>query len=131
MEDEQPISVGKAAKALYERDQKSDEMWKTSPQAPANFVEGRQEAARQIVYNYARKHLDKTDKHVTFAIDEVFVVWFCKTLQNWKALLSTTLPDGMYYEVTFDGDSNKVYLDAYKKFDNVEIDTAYLAYRPA
>lgn len=78
--------------------------------------------AIQTVYLYAKRLLEKTDTHVTFGRDEVYVVWFAKTLQNWKALLSTTLPDGMYYEVTFNGDKNEIYLDAYKKFDNVKYD---------
>ena len=51
--------------------------------------------------------------------DDVYVVWMCKTLQNNKALLSTTIPDGMYYEVTYNGDKNEMYLDAYKKWENV------------
>ena len=50
--------------------------------------------------------------------DDVYVVWFCKTLQNWKALASTTLVDGMYYELTLNGDKQEIYLDAYKKFEN-------------
>ena len=54
--------------------------------------------------------------------DNVFIVWFCKTLQNWKALVSTTLPDGMYYEVTYNGNNKEIYLDAYKKFENRKID---------
>ena len=77
------------------------------------------EQARQIVFSYIKDHLEKTDTHVTFALDEVYVVWSCKTLENWKALLSTTLPDGMYYEVTHNGAKRETYLDAYKKFHNV------------
>ena len=49
---------------------------------------------------------------------EVFDVWYCKTLQNHKALLSTTLADGMYYELTYNGDKKELYFDAYKKFEN-------------
>lgn len=79
------------------------------------------ELARNVVFGYVKSHLEKTDTHVTFSESEVYIVWFAKTLQNWKALVSTTLPDGMYYEVTFDGDKNTVYLDAYKKFDNQAI----------
>ena len=41
-----------------------------------------------------------------------------KTLQNNKVLASTTLFDGMYYELTYNGDKKEVYLDAYKKFEN-------------
>lgn len=69
-----------------------------------------------IVHEYADSHLDKSDPETGFS---VYVVWFAKTLENWKALVSTTLPDGMYYEVTFNGSKNETYLDVYKKFDNM------------
>lgn len=76
-----------------------------------------QELSTRLVVFYANEHLDKTD---ATEIDEndVFTVWSCKTLQNNKALLSTTLKDGMYYEVTYNGDKGEIYLDAYKKFEN-------------
>lgn len=48
----------------------------------------------------------------------VYVVWACKTLQNNKALLSTTLSDGMYFEVTYNGDKKELYFDAYHKLEN-------------
>lgn len=77
-----------------------------------------QDKARRLVYEYIKARLEKTDTHVTFGQDEVYVVWWSKVLQNWKALISTTLPDGMYYEVTYNGDQFETYIDAYKKFDN-------------
>lgn len=73
--------------------------------------------AKQTVLDYVRAHLDVTD-NVNVSINDIYVVWFCKTLQNQKALVSTTLPDGMYYEVTYNGDKKEIYLDAYKKFEN-------------
>lgn len=77
-----------------------------------------QETAKEIVMNYVNEKLEKTDG-IQITRGEVYVVWFCKTLQNWKCLLSTTLPDGMYYEVTHNGDKEETYLDAYKKWENV------------
>lgn len=77
--------------------------------------------AREIAYNYIKEHLEKTDTHVTFGPDEVYIVWFCYILGGWKALISTTLPDGMYYELTYNKASRETYLDAYKKFHNVAI----------
>ena len=75
------------------------------------------EICKQIVCDYANQHLDKSD-HMEITYDDVFVVWECKTLQDNKALLSTTLFDGMYYEITYNGDKHEVYFDAYKKWEN-------------
>ncbi len=74
--------------------------------------------AAKIVINYIEEHLDKSDTKPGF---EVYVVWKCKALQNWKYLFSSTLPDGMYYELTYNGDKHEWYLDAYKKFENRRI----------
>lgn len=74
--------------------------------------------AIQIVTDYISRHLDKSDDPIKF---EVYTVWKAKALQNWKFLLSSTLPDGMYYELTYNGDKREWYLDAYKKFENVVI----------
>lgn len=74
--------------------------------------------AVQLVLNYIAEHLDKSDSFPDF---DVYVVWKCKALQNWKYLISTTLCDGMYYELTYNGDKKEWYLDAYKKFQNVVI----------
>lgn len=75
------------------------------------------ELCKKTVCEYTNAHLDKTDnKKIT--VDDVFIVWLCKTLQNAKALVSTTVHDGMYYELTYNGDKNEVYLDAYKKWEN-------------
>lgn len=73
--------------------------------------------AKEAVMNYFNGHKEITDEG-RLTTEDVFVVWLCKTLQNNKALLSTTVWDGMYYEVTYNGDKNEMYLDAYKKWDN-------------
>lgn len=83
------------------------------------------EFSKNVVRNYVINHLDKSDTVPNF---DVYIVWYCKTLQNWKALLSTTLFDGMYYELTLNGDKDEAYLDAYKKWDNncIKIPAEYL-----
>lgn len=73
------------------------------------------EKCKEIVRSYAMEHLDNSDTIIGF---DVYVVWYSKTLQNHKALLSTNLFDGMYYELTYNGDKKELYLDAYKKFEN-------------
>ena len=68
-----------------------------------------------LIREYVLEHLDKSDITPDF---DVYDVWNCKALQNNKALLSTSLPDGMYYECTYNGDKKELYFDAYKKFEN-------------
>lgn len=77
-----------------------------------------QEKARKIVMDYFNSHADRSDKK-KITMDDVFVVWFSKTLQNWKCLVSTTVSDGMYYEVTHNGDKGETYVDVYKKWENL------------
>lgn len=73
---------------------------------------------KEHVAGYVNARLDKTDgKQITE--DDVFIVWMCKTLQNSKAMASTTLFDGMYYELTYNGDKKELYFDAYKKWENL------------
>ena len=66
--------------------------------------------ATAAVVDYFNRHVDVTDNFELTA-DDTFVVWSCKTLQNNKALISTTIPDGMYYEITYNGDKGEMYLD--------------------
>lgn len=73
------------------------------------------EIAKSIVEQYIRKRNNEHDKN--FKIDS-YIVWKCKTLQNWKYLISTDISDGMYYELTYNGDKQEWYLDAYKKMEN-------------
>ena len=70
---------------------------------------------------YFNEHREKTD-NFDITVNDVYVVWYCKTLQNHKALLSTTATDEMYYEMTFNGDMNELYMDAYKKWQNIGFD---------
>ena len=77
-----------------------------------------QKKAMMLVVNYFNDHVEKTD-HFAIQLADVYVVWFSKTLQNWKVLISTTIPDGMYYEVTYDGEMQQSYIDSYKKIKNV------------
>ena len=81
-----------------------------------NFIE----KARSLVSNYAAEHLDKGDNIIPPY--DVFVVWNAYILGNIKALLSTTLHDGMYYEVTYNKAKDEIYFDAYKKFENRKVE---------
>lgn len=71
--------------------------------------------AIEIIKRYIVNHLHQSDSLPKF---NVYIVWKAKVLKNWKFLLSSTLYDGMHYELTYNGDKKEWYLDAYKKFEN-------------
>lgn len=74
--------------------------------------------ARQAVVNYFN---ETADTH-PIKIDGTYIVWFNYTLKNFKALVSTTVHDGMYYEVTYNAAAKQIYLDAYKKWQKKVLD---------
>lgn len=79
------------------------------------MIQNMDNEAIAIVREYILEHLDKSDPASDFT---VYTVWKAKALQNWKYLISSNLYDGMYYELTYNGDKDEWYLDAYKKFEN-------------
>lgn len=67
-----------------------------------------------LVKNYYNSRVEITDnKRLTD--DDIYIVWFCYILGGWKALASTTVSDGMHYEIIFNKDTQEYYLDAYEK----------------
>lgn len=128
MENNQAINhglIGKYNSLCYKyfpKEQDGEEFTKEEPEEtkvekrPGGIPTVCDEKAIDLVHNYIINHLDKSDPEVPdFA---VFIVWKAKILQNWKWLLASTLPDGMYYELTYNGDKEEYYLDAYRKVEN-------------
>ena len=76
--------------------------------------------AKTRVMVYAIEHTDPMED--TIFLDDILLVWYCKTLQNHKALLFTPRLDGMYFEATYNGDKDEMYLDAYRKQENIKYD---------
>ncbi len=50
---------------------------------------------------------------------DLYIVWFAKTLGNWKALVSTDVENGLYFEATHNGAKNETYIDSYRKYANI------------
>lgn len=79
------------------------------------------EAPRNVIYAMLRERAARTQdlSLLKLTVDDVFVVWFCKTLQNWKGLVGCHSLPGEYFEVTFDGDKQQIYVDCYMKAANI------------
>lgn len=77
------------------------------------------EKATDMVIESYNELVEVTD-HYHLKENDVYIVWMCSILGNNKALLSTTVPDGMYYEVTYNKEKDELYLDGYKKIIHKE-----------
>jgi len=71
--------------------------------------------AIMLVEDYVMEHVGEDEQDIEF---ETHIVWKAKALQNWKYLITTDLRDGMYYELTYNGDKKEWYFDAYQKVEN-------------
>lgn len=74
--------------------------------------------AKEIVLEHGVRPLYPRLEADQITIDMLYVVWFAFTLGNWKALISTSLTDGRYYEVTYSSMKSEAYVDTYVKTHN-------------
>ena len=75
------------------------------------------EKAIEIVKQYIDEHIEDNPD----ASPSIFVVWQSVILDNFKCGIATTLPHGMHFELTYDGERKCWYMDAYRKIENREI----------
>ncbi|MDU5252922.1 DUF6275 family protein [Anaerococcus vaginalis] len=74
--------------------------------------------SQRKVAKYENKRVDIKEE---IDADDVFLVWSCKTLQNSKCLMSTPVKGAYYYEFTYNGDKGEIYMDVYKKIENIPL----------
>lgn len=73
--------------------------------------------AKLFVISAYNNRIDEDENELT--VKDLYIVWFAKTLGNWKALISTSIPDdGLYFEVTHNGGELETYVDTYMKIAN-------------
>lgn len=92
---------------------------------PDKYLKKAKEAIKHS-YKKIQESVDPDWRMEPLEDDEIYIVWFSKVLQNWKALVSTTREDGRYYEVTYNGDRCEMYVDIYGKTINVAISDSNL-----
>lgn len=79
------------------------------------------ERGRRIIADHVNAENKANGSPIRITPDDVYMPWFCKTLQNAKGTFSTNRADGIYYELTYDGDRERFYLDVYQKTGNFVI----------
>ena len=60
----------------------------------------------------------KQNPNIELTLDDIYVVWACKTLQNFKCLVAARVSDGIYAEYTYNGNKQELYEDIYTKIHN-------------
>lgn len=56
-----------------------------------------------------------------FKIEDLHLVWFSKILQNYKCVIVDLRANQRYYEITFNGNKNEIYIDIYQKEHNIVV----------
>ena len=56
-----------------------------------------------------------------FKIEDLHLVWFSKILKNYKCVIVDLRANQRYYELTFNGLSNEIYIDIYQKEHNIVV----------
>jgi hypothetical protein len=79
------------------------------------------QAKQLVVDNYNTNR--PSNKTATLTIDSVYIVWFSKTLGNWKAIVASPVARGLLWEVTYNGHRGEAYIDVYRKIINVRVPT--------
>lgn len=70
---------------------------------------------------FQKKVKESVAEKTGLSVDQIYIVWMVKVLQNNKALASTTENDGLYFEVTYDGNNDRAFIDEYIKSSNEEL----------
>ena len=72
-----------------------------------------------VLKNYTEHQVPRGNPEIT--LDDLFLVWFTKTLSNWKCLVATIYADGLYYEVTHNGNAQETYVDIYRRLGHSKV----------
>lgn len=84
-----------------------------------NGMEQFTDTCRNALMAFYNEHIVPADSDLKLGFEDTFIVWSCRTLQNYKCLASTTVPgDGIYAEYTYNGDKEELYEDIYAKISN-------------
>lgn len=80
---------------------------------------------KAIVLRLVQQQLDPSDR-MTVTIDNIYVVTYSFVMGEQKALISTTLSDGKYYECTYDKLNHVIYVTTYVRLTQTDIPVEFI-----
>lgn len=104
---------------LKEKEKALIEQWVNVQDGKLVF-ESREEKARDLTYGIVKSMFDSWDHEFTSS-EQLFIIWSCKTLQNWKMILSAHFEGFPFVKVTYNGNKKETYIDVYRKLESVRI----------
>jgi len=75
----------------------------------------REKQAIELAEKYIREQIEFANEKKDY---QMFVIWKCVILGNYKFLVKSTYPDVLYFEMTYNVESNEWYMDVYWKISN-------------
>lgn len=72
----------------------------------------KEELAKKLVHDYLSNKVP---------LANIKIVWFCKVINNWKAIVADISEGGRLFEVTYSGENKDVNIDVYEKVDSERI----------
>jgi Family of unknown function (DUF6275) len=76
--------------------------------------------AKTLVADNYNDHHDETETP-PLDVDDIYIVWWVKVLNNWKAVLASSVVRGMVWMVSFNGGKSEAYIEIYRKINNVKV----------
>jgi hypothetical protein len=78
--------------------------------------------AKRLVADNYNAHQDE-EETPPLTIDDLYIVWFSKVLNNWRAQVQSSLVRGLLWMVTYNGPKNEAYIEVYRKINNTKVQT--------
>lgn len=76
-------------------------------------------AKRMAVDNYNKSRDAARSPELT--MDAVYIVWFSKTLGNWKAIVASPIIKALIWEIAYNAHRKECYIEVYKKLNSVKV----------
>ena len=80
--------------------------------------------AHRLVFEYMTEYRPLFGSE-TIIPEDIFILWFSMSLQNWTAALGTALNPDLFFHVTYDGNLKQTTIAVYQKFDKVSVPDTY------